>query len=263
MSNSISALVLLAVMNCTVMGCGVGDESLPSAVVARTPMAILSGLPDLVVEDIARNSFYYTYKVCNRGTNSSSSGFVLLTKNLGTGDTFTSNRLYPYDVPAPGTCLITGGLSCGLIGDPRCNRCMAIQVSVDSDDQVAESNETNNIRSSLIGCNNLPDLTIRSITRDSHSYYINYCNIGKHSSPWSFVFRTLSVSTGLSFESNRLYPYSVPAPGTCETTGGLTCGLIGDTMCSLNGAVEAFIDSNNEVAEASETNNKLTVEFGD
>lgn len=70
-----------------------------------------------------------------------------------------------------------------------------------------------------------------------------------------------NASTGESFTSNPLYPYSVPAPGSCTTTGGMTCGLIGDKYCEAAIDVTGKVDPVYSVTEASESNNTLTVGF--
>ncbi len=215
---------------------------------------------DLTVRSITRDATYYYVTFCNTGTATSSAKILVKLTNTATNQSFTSNSNYPYSIPAPGTCVTTGGFTCGLIGDTACNECMSVQATVDSENTAPERNESNNTATQTFGCN-LPDLVATSITRSSTYYYVTFCNQGSASSDATFVVTTTNDTTGQSFTSNPYYPYSVPAPGTCVTTGGLTCGLIGDPQCNLKGAVSAVVDSANTLVESSELNNGFTVSF--
>ena len=220
-----------------------------------------SAEPELITQTITRDSTYYYVTYCNDGTGSSGSTFTIKLTNTATDESFVSNPLYPFSVPAPGTCATTGGFTCGLIGDPTCSQCVSVQASVDSDDTVAESDESNNDLTAAFDCAPTEDLFPRAITRDSTYYYVTYCNSGAASSGSTFTVKLTNTATDESFVSNPLYPFSVPAPGTCATTGGLTCGLIGDPSCSLAIAVSGAVDPDNTVAESDELNNQMIVAF--
>ena len=107
-----------------------------------------------------------------------------------------------------------------------------------------------------------PDLAAQAITRDStYYYYVTYCNNGTGTSGSTFTIKLTNTASDESFTSNALYPFAVPAPGTCATTGGFTCGLIGDPTCSLPIAVSAKVDPDNTVLESNELNNAMIVSF--
>jgi hypothetical protein len=100
---------------------------------------------DLTAEELTRDELYYRVTYCNRGTAPSSSTFTVLLVNEGTGTSFESNPLYPYDVPAPGTCATTGGFTCSLVGDPACgSSSIRIRADVDTRDTVDETREDDN-----------------------------------------------------------------------------------------------------------------------
>ena len=64
------------------------------------------------------------------------------------------------------------------------------------------------------------------------------------------------------FESNPLYPHTVPAPGTCDSSGGFTCGLIGDAPCTAMGiSVQADVDLHHSVPDSNPADNFITVNF--
>ncbi len=105
------------------------------------------------------------------------------------------------------------------------------------------------------------DLVVQSMSRNRSSYDITFCNYGTGVGTGTFLFLTTNVTTGQSYESPALYPYSVPTPGTCVKAGSLTCFLIGDPGCNLPITVTVKIDSRNTVAETNENNNTLTVSF--
>jgi subtilase family serine protease len=216
--------------------------------------------PELTAQTITRDSSYYYVTYCNDGTGASSSTFTIKLTNTATDESFTSNPLDPFSVPAPGACATTGGFTCGLIGDPNCSQCVSVRASVDSDNGVAESDESDNDVTASIGCT-LTDLVPQSITRDSTYYYVSYCNNGAGTSDSKFTIKLTNTATNESFTSNPLYAFSVLAPGTCATTGGFTCGLIGDPTCSLPITVSAHVDPDNTVLESDELNNAMTVAF--
>ena len=106
----------------------------------------------------------------------------------------------------------------------------------------------------------LPDLVPTGITRDVNYYFVTFCNEGGPSAE-EFIIRLGDVNSGVTFDSNPLYPYAVPDPGFCVTTGGFTCGLIGDPECAANIDVMAGVDPSNTVLEADEANNEMSVQF--
>ena len=105
------------------------------------------------------------------------------------------------------------------------------------------------------------NLTVAGIRRTSTYYYINFCNMGTTTSAGTFTLQLTNMNNNTSFETNSLYPFSVPAAGTCMETGGITCGLIGDTYCSLNIPVRGTVDFRSTIMETNEADNSLTVQF--
>jgi len=105
----------------------------------------------------------------------------------------------------------------------------------------------------------LPDLKAEGITRGVSYYRVQYCNRGTAHVAGTFRVRITNVGTSETFETPPAF--SVPLPGTCTETGGITCGLIGDASCALAGEVFAFVDSSNVVVELDEANNQLVVGF--
>jgi hypothetical protein len=103
------------------------------------------------------------------------------------------------------------------------------------------------------------DLKADSITRDAPYYRVRYCNVGDATAEGMFRVRITNVSTSETFETPPFF--AVPAPGECAETGGITCGLIGDTACNLRGDVFGFVDSSNAIPEGDETNNQIVVTF--
>ncbi len=113
-------------------------------ILSIVPVSVVLADVDLVVEDISRDETYYYTTFCNRGDSTSDETFTFLTTNLDTGESYQSNSLYPYNIPAPGECEVSGGLTCGLIGDPDCNADITVSKFIDDVNTVPESNEDNN-----------------------------------------------------------------------------------------------------------------------
>ncbi len=105
------------------------------------------------------------------------------------------------------------------------------------------------------------DLIVDRIRRDSLYYYVQFCNHGAVASVATFTVEITHVTNGTSYETNSLYPFNVPAPGSCDETGGITCELIGDSQCSSSILVRAKVDPQNAVAETNEQNNEFSVQF--
>jgi hypothetical protein len=100
--------------------------------------------PDLTVSDITRDATYYYVTFCNVGPVGGMGKLTILLTNTATNQSFESNPLYPFDIPAPSTCAMTGGFTCGLIGDPSCNQSLVVNATVDTQDAVDEADESNN-----------------------------------------------------------------------------------------------------------------------
>lgn len=107
-----------------------------------------------------------------------------------------------------------------------------------------------------------PDLTIETITRDANYYRVRFCNTGASPTATSgkFGIKIFNSSTGQTYSSPAQYPYDVPAAGSCVTSGGITCSLVGGT-CTTDAVIIATLDPVNTVDEASETNNEKTQSF--
>jgi hypothetical protein len=99
--------------------------------------------PNLVVEDVLRDTTYYTVKICNRGQAAGTGSFLFKTTNVGTGQSYVSNAAYPYNIPAVNSCITTGGVTCSLIGG-TCTTATNVKIDVDPDNRVVEANETDN-----------------------------------------------------------------------------------------------------------------------
>jgi hypothetical protein len=100
-------------------------------------------LPDLTPTAITRDQTYYYIRFCNIGTAGSDAGFNVGLVNLDTDASFESNPLYPFKVPPPTGCNMTGGLTCGLIGDPQCSAHIRVEAIVDPEGHVTESRNDN------------------------------------------------------------------------------------------------------------------------
>jgi hypothetical protein len=101
-------------------------------------------LPDLIADAITRDALYYYVEFCNVGTAGAVEKFTVLLTNTNTNQSFESNPLYPFDVPPPGMCMMTGGFTCGLIGDSACNLSITVKATVDPQQAVVEADEGNN-----------------------------------------------------------------------------------------------------------------------
>lgn len=99
---------------------------------------------DLTVTDISRDNNYYRVKYCNEGDAMSDNTFTILLTNLTDNKSFESSHYYPYSVPTPGECKWTGGFTCGLIGDPTCDKDIQVKVIIDYRNTVDETDENNN-----------------------------------------------------------------------------------------------------------------------
>ncbi len=107
----------------------------------------------------------------------------------------------------------------------------------------------------------LADLKIEDMSRDVNYFTVKYCNRGTGTSTQKFTVEVKDTATGKVFETNYLYPFDVPAVNTCAWTGGITCGLIGDTTCNKTISVLATADFRKAVPESNESNNTFTKNF--
>lgn len=106
--------------------------------------------PDLVIETITRDANFYRVRYCNKGATVAGKFLIKYTNNTGgtTNQTYTSPELYPYDVPAAGQCVTSGGLTCSLIGG-TCTSAVSVIASLDPLNSVDEADETNNSKSEI------------------------------------------------------------------------------------------------------------------
>lgn len=227
----------------------------PSSFVTNT---MPPGTVDLRIEDISRDASFYRAYICNRGTGTSSSEFIIKITNTGTGQNYSSPDTSPYTVPAAGVCEWSGGITCGLIGS-ACSAAVSIQMEVDPTSQVTETNESNNTYSKSFAVAKA-DLVIENINRTATHYNVTYCNRGIASSSAQFQLSLRNDTNGQLFTSPSESPYSVPSPNTCAVSGSLTCGLIGST-CSDSVSITATADTENTVSEENEANNTYSKNF--
>lgn len=227
----------------------------PSTFVTNTPPP---GTVDLRVEDISRDASFYRAYICNRGTGTSSSQFLIEITNNTTGQDYTTPQGSPYTMPEAGACEWSGGITCGLVGS-ACTDAVSLQMRVDSTNQVAETNEANNSYSKSFAAGQ-PDLVVEDITRTATHYRITYCNRGIATSSAQFQLSLRNDSNGQEFTSPAGSPYSVPAANTCTQSGALTCGIIGST-CSDSIGITATVDTGSTVSEDNETNNSYSENF--
>jgi hypothetical protein len=120
-----------------------GADAAANADAAPDVTADAAPLPDLTPTAITRDQTYYYVRFCNIGTAGSDASFTVELVNLDTDASFESNPLYPYAVPPPTGCNMTGGLTCGLIGDPLCNAHIRVEAIVDPAGHVIESRNDN------------------------------------------------------------------------------------------------------------------------
>jgi hypothetical protein len=147
------------------------------------------------------------------------------------------------------------------IGDPPVDTDTDTDADADADtDTDADSDTDTDSDTDSDTALPLPDLVPTEITRDGYYYRVRFCNEGGPTTE-RFLIGIEDTVTGERFLSNPLYPHDVPAPGDCQTTGGFTCGLIGDSGCDGPTVVLATVDTENTVTESNEANNEMTVPF--
>ncbi|RMH41472.1 MAG: hypothetical protein D6689_11030 [Deltaproteobacteria bacterium] len=97
-------------------------------------------LPDLIVRGVTRTTTAYRVEFCNDGDATAPGRFRV--------ELAAPEQAYAtpaaFAVPGPGACAVTGDITCGLLGDPGCDRSFAVTARVDSDDAIAEADESNN-----------------------------------------------------------------------------------------------------------------------
>lgn len=105
------------------------------------------------------------------------------------------------------------------------------------------------------------DLRVAEISRNKPYYKIKFCNYGTDTDTAKFVLSLQNTTSGKTYTTPEMYPYTVPAVGACAWTGGITCGLIGDSTCSADILVTATVDATNNVPETNEKNNMRSRDF--
>jgi len=100
---------------------------------------------DLKIDGIIINNPSYSVTYCNNGIASSSATFRIKLTNLQTGQHFDGDPQEPLAVPLPGNCTETTEIDCNLIGNPSCSTTIQVKAEIDWEQQVPESNETNNM----------------------------------------------------------------------------------------------------------------------
>ena len=107
-----------------------------------TPTPCVGTKPDLTVEDLARDAANrVTALYCNRGCVTSSETFTVYFYNIDQSRGYETPSTYPFSIPNPGSCVLTGGVTCTLF-----NACGAtnVRATVDYRNTVDEANEGNN-----------------------------------------------------------------------------------------------------------------------
>ncbi|MCY1019141.1 hypothetical protein [Pyxidicoccus sp. MSG2] len=258
MKHGLGGLLLLAAALSLQVACGAVDEAPEAPGLGVAEQATRGLLPDLTVEEISRSSGGFKARLCNRASHGSESTFTVLMTNDGTGSSFQTNPVYPFSVPAPGTCIWTGGISCTQLG-VGCKDFITLTVHVDDTNNVIETYEDNNTMTvSFREDPTLPDLTVEEVIRTTGAYHARYCNRGIVDSSATFAMRFRNVATGQSFDMTN--PLTVPAQGTCAWTPQLPCIVVGSN-CADTIDVQVTADVNGAVSEWSEVNNDAVAHF--
>ncbi len=103
-----------------------------------------------------------------------------------------------------------------------------------------------------------PDLVVEDITRDQAVYKVKYCNRGQGLSSAKMAIRFQNTTAQKTFDTQAIL--SVPTPGQCLETGGITCALIGSN-CTDEVQLTATADGTGIVPESNETNNSFSKSF--
>lgn len=103
-----------------------------------------------------------------------------------------------------------------------------------------------------------PDLVVEDITRDQSVYKVTYCNRGQGLSSAKLAIRFQNTTNQKTFDTQATL--SVPTPGQCLETGGITCALIGSN-CTDDVQLTATADGTGVVPESNETNNSFSKSF--
>ncbi|MBZ4415366.1 hypothetical protein [Myxococcus sp. RHSTA-1-4] len=239
-------------------GCGAVDGAPESPWVGEAEQATRGFLPDLTVEELSRDSTSYKVKFCNRSSYGSELTFTVRLTNELNGQSFQSNPLYPYSVPAPGTCIWTGGFSCGLVG-AACNDFVTLTAQVDDTSNVTETYEYNNtmtvsFREHVV----LPDLVVEEVVRTGAYLHARYCNHGTADTLSTFAMRLTNTATGQMHLTADTF--AVPAQGTCAWTPGIPCSTVGSN-CVDTLEVRVTADGAYVISEWSEVNNDAVARF--
>ena len=202
-------------------------------------------LPDLVVTDkfetlLGDNTFTVTYTVCNAGEEDADASTTYI---------YINGYL---EVTAPASALAAGQSEQKTVGPFACPCGTIVNVAVcaDNDNDVVESDETNNCMENDYPCPSCPDLTItdkfETLLGDGN-FTVNYtvANIGEGNAGASIT--GIYINGGLGVIS----PVSALAAGASEqkTVGPFDC------PCGTTVTVTVCADNDNDVVESDETNN--------
>lgn len=121
----------------------------PAVPEAFTPPAASgpSELPNLVITDIFFEEPYFKVHYMNAGGANPSSDFQISWRSVK--KTFKGNHFYRFQVPAPNDERSSGGLTVGLVGAQQ-GVPIEVTVEIDSENRVAESNESDNAKSVVL-----------------------------------------------------------------------------------------------------------------
>lgn len=138
-----------------------------------------------------------------------------------------------------------------------------IKFVVDSDDEINEENESNNILIQTVTVGEKPDLTIKDIYIENDLLKVEYCNIGNDSIDVNtfgietfYIKVTANSKTHTGTSDNSNYVFSVPEAGECAYTDGLPISYFG-LISGNQYSVSADADHLGEVDESNENNNAL------
>lgn len=242
-----------AVDTCTNVGgpCGYYYDGATPAV-TQAPLK-----PDLIVENIQRDAFGYKAYICNTGGADSANKFTIKTTNLSNNKSFSSNSFYPYAVPAGGTCLWTGSVSCSLI-DSSCTEAVSIQITIDENNTIPESNEANNTFTKQFAVSPQPDLVIENLVRDNSAYTYTVCNRGA-APQTNTTFQITAVNGNNTVQQYVIKPVRQPLQNECFQVS-MPCNAITNS-CNEQATIETTIDSANQIFETNENNNLYTKSF--
>lgn len=105
-------------------------------------------LPDLIIKDFYYDEGGYFYiKYCNIGGSGGKGNFLI--KVESNTEAWEGNIAYPFAIPDPGACEMTGSINISYFGAKRGEK-KEITGTIDWEDKVQESNEKNNSKTETI-----------------------------------------------------------------------------------------------------------------